>query len=77
MAKLDEVKEFIGFLKVIFVTLIAIDTSLIAWIFKNHSIAITERIATYSVFSIIIIITILICLVFIYILKNIKKLKDL
>ncbi len=35
MAKLDEVKEFIGFLKVIFVTLIAIDTSLIAWIFKG------------------------------------------
>jgi len=35
MAKIDETKEFIGFLKVIFVTLIAIDTSLIAYILKN------------------------------------------
>ena len=40
MAKIDEVKEYIGFLKVVFVTLIAIDTSLIAWIFKNHIISI-------------------------------------
>jgi hypothetical protein len=30
MAKLDEVKEFIGFLKAIFVTLVVVDTSLIA-----------------------------------------------
>jgi len=75
MAKLDEIKEFIGFLKVVFVTLIAIDTSLIAWIFKNHTI--TDKISVYSVFSIIIIATVIVCLLFIHILKNIKKLKDL
>ena len=75
MAKIDEIKEFIGFLKVIFVTLIAIDTSLIAWIFKNHII--NDKISVYVVFGIIIVITVVICFLFIYILKNIKKLKDL
>jgi hypothetical protein len=35
LAKIDEAKEYIGFLKAIFITLIVIDTSLIAWVFKN------------------------------------------
>lgn len=35
MAKLDELKELIGFLKVLFATFVAIDVSLIAWLFKN------------------------------------------
>jgi len=75
MAKIDEIKEFIGFLKVVFVTLIAIDTSLIAWIFKNHNIS--DVISVYSIFGIISVITIIICFLFVFILKNIKKLKDL
>jgi hypothetical protein len=37
MAKIDEIKEFIGFLKAIFITLIVINTSLIAWVFKNFN----------------------------------------
>ena len=75
MAKIDEIKEFIGFLKVIFVTFIAIDTSLIAWIFKNHSTC--DVFTVYSIFFVIVVITLLVCFLFIYILKNIKKLKDL
>jgi len=75
MAKIDETKEFIGFLKVIFVTLIAIDTSLIAYIFKNHTIL--DKLSAYTIFGIVIVSTIMICLLFVYILKNIKKLKDL
>ena len=75
MAKIDEIKEFIGFLKIVFVTLIAIDTSLIAWIFKNHNIA--DRFSVYSLFGIVSIMTIIICFLFVHILKNIKKLKDL
>ena len=35
MSKLDKQKEFIGYLKVIFSILVAIDISLIAWLFKN------------------------------------------
>ncbi len=75
MAKIDEIKEFIGFLKVVFVTLVAIDTSLIAWMFKNHILS--DRISVYSIFGIILIITIIICFLFVLILKNIKNLKDL
>jgi hypothetical protein len=75
MAKIDEIKEFIGFLKVIFVTLIAIDTSLIAYIFKNHLLL--DMVSVYTIFGIIVVITIIICALFVYILKNIKKLKGL
>ena len=38
MAKIDEIKEFIGFLKLLFATFVAIDVSLIAWFVKNHEI---------------------------------------
>ncbi len=35
MAKLDRAKELIGFLKAIFVLAVAINSSLVAWLF-NH-----------------------------------------
>lgn len=41
MGKIDKQKEYIGYLKVIFSILIAIDVSLVAWIFKN-SISMTS-----------------------------------
>ena len=67
MAKIDEVKEYIGFLKVVFVTLVAIDTSLIAWIFKNHMAI--DKVSAYSIFGVIFIVTLVICVLFIYIFK--------
>ena len=76
MARIDEIKEYIGFLKVLFVTLVAIDTSLIAWIFKNYAIY-NDKLSVYVVFGVILIITITICFLFVHILENIKKLKDL
>ena len=36
MAKIDEIKEFIGYLKVVFGILVAIDISIIGWLFKNE-----------------------------------------
>jgi len=36
MAKIDKVKEFIGYLKVSFGILIAIEISIIGWLFKNE-----------------------------------------
>jgi len=36
MAKIDEIKEIIGFLKVLFATFVALDVSLVAWISKNY-----------------------------------------
>ena len=35
MAKLDEVKEFIGFLKAVFITAIVIMSSLVAYLYKQ------------------------------------------
>ena len=75
MAKMDEIKEYIGFLKAIFITLIIIDTSLIAWIFKSYSIELDLKL--YIVFILIVIISISIARLFLNILKEIKSLKDL
>ncbi|BCD61830.1 hypothetical protein NitYY0826_C0693 [Nitratiruptor sp. YY08-26] len=36
MARIDKIKEFIGYLKVILGILVAIDISIIAWLFKNQ-----------------------------------------
>ena len=38
LSKIDRAKESIGYLKVIFSIAIAIDVSIIAWLFKNISI---------------------------------------
>ena len=75
MPKIDEVKEFIGFLKAIFIILIVIDTSLIAWVFKNFDIEQVGRI--YTVVFLTIIFAVAIALLFGKILKEIKRLKDL
>ncbi len=74
MAKIDEIKEFIGFLKAIFITAIIIDTSLIAWVFKNF--AEEESFKLYIVNVLIIFSSIIIALLFVKILKEIKRLKD-
>ncbi|MDQ7068924.1 MAG: hypothetical protein Q9M40_13695 [Sulfurimonas sp.] len=34
MAKIDEIKESIGYLKVVFSIMIAVDVSLVAWLYK-------------------------------------------
>jgi len=39
MSKLDEVKESIGWLKIIFGLLTAIDVSLLGWLAQNYKIA--------------------------------------
>lgn len=36
MAKIDKVKEAIGYLKLVFGILIAIDASLLAWLFQTY-----------------------------------------
>jgi hypothetical protein len=75
MAKIDEIKEFIGFLKAIFVTMIVIDTSLIAWVFKNFEDEFTWKL--YIVVGLISFISFVTAMLFTKILKEIKKLKDL
>jgi phosphoglycerol transferase MdoB-like AlkP superfamily enzyme len=69
--KIDEVKEFIGFLKTLFVTFTAIDTSLMAFLYKDG----IER--HFLIFLLVIILSVFIIVLVLKILKDIKKLKDL
>jgi 4-hydroxybenzoate polyprenyltransferase len=39
MSKVDGIREELGWLKVVFAVLVAIDVSLVAWIAQNHSAA--------------------------------------
>jgi len=74
MAKIDRIKELIGFLKAIFITLIVIDTSLIAWIFKNYTQESNWKL--YTVLFLIIILCLSIAKLFLIILQKIKSLED-
>jgi len=69
--KIDEIREFIGFLKTLFVTVVAIDTSMIAFLYKN---GISKH---FEIFLIVIFLSVFLMLITVKILKDIKKLKDL
>ena len=75
MAKIDEIKELIGFLKVLFATFIAIDVSLIAWLHKNYEV--NGTLFNISILFLVVLFSVGIILVVKAILKNIKTLKDL
>ena len=75
MAKIDEIKELVGFLKVLFATFVAVDVSLIAWLHKNYLNSGLEF--GIIVFALIVLFSVGIILVVKAILKNIKRLKDL
>jgi len=75
MAKIDEIKEFIGFLKAIFIISIVINTSLIAWMFKNFEDETSLKLFIVNI--LIFIATVSIAFLFLKILKEIKRLKDL
>ena len=71
MAKLDEVKEYIGFLKAVFIAILLVDFSMIAYLY-NKSIN-----GNILVIVGIIFITYFVLFLFGIILKEIKSLKDL
>jgi len=71
MAKLDEIKEFIGFLKALFITSIVIMSSLIAYLYKENIEG------NYVVLFAIIINMFVTIFLFKKILKEIRSLKDL
>ena len=75
MGKIDKLKESIGYLKVIFSILIAIDVSLIAWIFKNSETAGDARIIISSL--IVVFVTIALILTNKTILNKIDDLEEL
>ncbi len=71
MAKLDEVKEFIGFLKAVFITAIVIMSSLVAYLHKKP----LED--NYLVLIALVIDIVVLLALLKTILKHIKMLKDL
>ena len=73
MADIDEVKESIGFLKAIFLMLIAVDSSLIAWLFNHSELNAKSIIVIFAIMFV----TIIDLIIFRSIVKKIKSLKDL
>ena len=73
MADIDEVKESIGFLKAIFLMLIAVDSSLIAWLFNHSELNAKSIIVIFAIMFV----TIIDLIIFKSIVKKIKSLKDL
>ena len=71
MAKIDETKEFIGFLKAVFITAIVIMSSLVAYLYKEP--------VDSNIFVLVALIFDIIVIISLYkrILKEIKSLKDL
>jgi len=75
MSKVDEVKEFIGYLKVLLVLLLATSISLIGWSINNYQTA--ENILVVSAVILVILLSIFIFLINKKIIKDIKSLRDL
>jgi len=73
MAKIDKEKEYISFLKAIFLTLIAIDSSLIAWLFNHPQLTFKSMIVLIVIF----IFSIAIIILFKQVLKKINELEEI
>ena len=71
MAKVDEIKEYIGLLKAIFIAVLLVDFSMIAYLY-NKSVN-----GNILVIVTIVIISIFVLFLFKLILKEIKSLKDI
>ena len=75
MAKIDVMKEKIGYLKVVFSISIAINISLIAWLFQHSSNISNLKIILSSIVAVML--TIAIIIINRVILNKIDKLEDL
>ena len=75
MGKLDRAKEFIGYLKVVFGILVAIDVSITAWLFKHVETLETAKL----VFSLLAVVAVTVAIVIVNrkILTKIDELEDL
>ena len=75
MAKIDRIKEFISYLKVLLVLLLATNISLISWVLSNYN----SKNNTLLILSIVMVFIISLISIFINkkIIKDIKSLEDL
>jgi len=74
LAKIDEVKEFINYLKALLIFILATEVGLIAWIINNFN---KKSVLTYLSIIVIIILSFIVIFINKKIISDIKKLKDL
>ena len=75
MSEIDEIKEFIGYLKVVFALVLATTIGLIGWLVQNYKS--TERLLIYADILLIFALVIALILINRKILSDIKQLKEL
>lgn len=75
MAKIDRIKEFINYLKVLLVLVIATIISIIGWIVNNYNK--NEPFIVYSAVTVVFILLVLSMILNRKIVKDIKSLEDL
>ncbi len=75
MSGVDEIKEFIGYLKAIFALILAITVGLISWLVQNYNSA--EKLLVYADFLLITILIIVLILINRKILSDIRRLREL
>ena len=75
MSEVDEIKEFIGYLKVVFALVLATTIGLMSWLVQNYQSA--ARLLLYSDVVLIVVLVITLILINRKILSDIKRLKEL
>ncbi len=75
MSEVDEIKEFIGYLKVIFALILATTVGLISWLVQNYNS--TEKLLVCADILLIIILIIALILINRKILSDIRRLREL
>ena len=75
MSEIDEIKEFIGYLKVVFALVLATTIGLISWLVQNYQSA--ENLLLYADIALILVLVITLILINRKILSDIKRLKEL
>ena len=75
MSEVDEIKEFIGYLKAIFALTLAITVGLMSWLVQNYNSA--EKLLVYADFLLITILIIALILINRKILSDIRRLREL
>ena len=75
MSEVDQIKEFIGYLKVVFALLLATTIGLVSWLVQNYQSA--ETLLIYGDVVLIVVVVITLILIHRKILSDIKQLKEL
>ena len=75
MSEIDEIKEFIGYLKVVFALVLATTIGLISWLVQNYQSA--GKLLLYADVLLVVVLVITLTLINRKILSDIKRLKEL